>query len=78
MELSTTSAVLLALCSALVLAALHLAAPRIRSLPLVPEHVTTSFAGGLAVSYVFLHLMPVLAEGNARVRELLGEALEAV
>ncbi|HWG93255.1 MAG TPA: hypothetical protein VNU66_03380 [Mycobacteriales bacterium] len=73
MELSTTSAVLLALGSALVLAALHLAAPRIRSLPLVPEHVTTSFAGGLAVSYVFLHLLPELAEGNARVRELLGE-----
>ncbi len=71
--MSTTSAVLLALVSALVLAALHLLAPRIRKLPLVPEHVTASFAGGIAVSYVFLHLLPELAEGNDRLAEVLGE-----
>lgn len=71
--LDTTTAVLLALGSALVLAALHLAAPHIRRLPLVPEHATASFAGGLAVSYVFLHLLPELAEGNRELREVLGD-----
>ena len=54
------------------LAVLHLLAPRLRSLPLVPEAATGSFAGGLAVAYVFLHLLPELVEGN----EALGEALD--
>jgi hypothetical protein len=48
----------------LLLAGLRLSAPAIRRLPLVPEAATGSFAGGLAVSYVFLHLLPELAEGN--------------
>ena len=74
--LSTSAAVLLGLVSALVLAALHLAAPHIRRLPLVPEHATASFAGGLAVSYVFLHLLPELAQGNRELRKVLGESGE--
>lgn len=61
---------------ALVLAVLHLAAPRIRKLPLVPEGVTGSFAGGLAVSYVFLHLLPEIAEGNEAIGELLEDTIE--
>lgn len=56
------------------LAVLHLAAPKIRKLPLVPERYTGSFAGGLAVAYVFLHLLPEIAEGN----EAIGEALSDV
>lgn len=63
-----------ALVIALLLAGLHLAAPRIRKLPLVPERATGSFAGGLAVAYVFLHLLPEIAEGN----EAIGEALSDV
>lgn len=73
MELDQTDALLLALASAAALAVLHLLAPRIRRLPLVPEHVTASFAGGVAVSYVFLHLLPELNEGDERLREVLGE-----
>ena len=69
----TTTAVILALVSTAVLIALHLLAPRIRRLPFVPESVTASFAGGLAVSYVFLHLLPEVARGNERLRELFGE-----
>ncbi|WP_458115869.1 hypothetical protein [Arthrobacter sp. D2-10] len=61
---------------ALVLAGLHLAAPRIRKLPLVPEGVTGSFAGGLAVAYVFLHLLPEIAEGNEAVGDLLEDTIE--
>ncbi len=72
--MSTTQSVLGALGIAVVLAALHLAAPHIRRLPLVPERATGSFAGGLAVAYVFLHLLPEIAEGN----EAIGEALSAV
>jgi hypothetical protein len=75
-EIGTSAAVLLALLSALVLAGLHLAAPHIRKLPLVPEHVTASFAGGVAVAYVFLHLLPELSEGSLRLREVLGDDSE--
>lgn len=73
-ELSTGQAVLGSLLIALLLAGLHLAAPRIRKLPFVPEAATGSFAGGLAVAYVFLHLLPEIAEGN----EAIGEALSSV
>jgi hypothetical protein len=59
---------------AVVLAGLHHAAPRLRKLPFVPERATGSFAGGLAVAYVFLHLLPEIAEGN----ESIGEALRDV
>lgn len=59
-----------------VLAGLHLAAPRIRTLPLVPERSLGSFAGGLAIAYVFLHLLPELAEGNEAVGEALSDVVE--
>ncbi len=72
--LSTGQATAGALVIAIVLAALHVAAPRIRRLPFVPERATASFAGGLAVAYVFLHLLPEIAEGN----ESIGEALSRV
>ncbi|WP_448624901.1 hypothetical protein [Geodermatophilus sp. URMC 64] len=64
-----------ALLVAVVLAGLHLAAPRIRGLPFVPEAATGSFAGGLAVAYVFVHLLPELAEGNEAVGEALADVL---
>jgi hypothetical protein len=61
---------------ALLLVVLHLAAPRIRSLPFVPERATGSFAGGLAVAYVFLHLLPELAAGNEAIGKALSDVLE--
>lgn len=72
-ELNTPATLLLALGSALAMAALHLLAPRIRALPFVPERATASFAGGIAVAYVFLHLLPELSEGDERLGEVLGE-----
>lgn len=69
--MTTAQSLIGALALAVVLAGLHLAAPRIRGLPLVPERATASFAGGLAVAYVFLHLLPEIAEGN----EAIGGAL---
>ena len=70
-DLTVGQSVLGALAIALLLAVLHLAAPRIRKLPFIPERATGSFAGGLAVAYVFLHLLPEIAEGN----DAIGEAL---
>ncbi|PRX45883.1 hypothetical protein B0I33_10829 [Prauserella shujinwangii] len=74
--MSTTTALAGSFAAAVLLAALHLAAPRIRSLPGVPESATGSFAGGIAVAYVFLHLLPEVAAGNAAIGELLGDVVE--
>jgi len=75
-ELSVGQSVLGALVATLVLAGLHLAAPRIRKLPFVPERATGSFAGGLAVAYVFLHLLPEIAAGNEAIGEALSDVIE--
>jgi hypothetical protein len=61
---------------AVLLAFLHLGAPHLRRLPGVPERATASFAGGLAVAYVFLHLLPELAEGNKAIGEALADVLQ--
>jgi hypothetical protein len=73
-QISTGWSLGIALALTAVLVGLHLAAPRIRTLPLVPERALGSFAGGLAISYVFLHLLPELAAGS----EVVGEALSDV
>ena len=76
LRLTTAQSLVGSLILALLLSALHLAAPRIRSLPLVPERATGSFAGGLAVAYVFLHLLPELAAGNEAVGRALSDVLQ--
>ncbi|HEX8105061.1 MAG TPA: hypothetical protein VF533_20745 [Solirubrobacteraceae bacterium] len=73
-DITTGQSVVAALGVTLALAVLHLLAPRIRRLPFVPERAMGSFAGGIAVAYVFLHLLPELVEGN----EAIGEALRDV
>lgn len=75
-ELSTTSSVWIAAALTVVLAGLHLAAPHIRKLPFVPERYMGSFAGGLAVAYVFLHLLPEIAAGNEAIGEALSDVLD--
>lgn len=74
-DLTIGQSVLGALAIALLLAALHLAAPRIRKLPFIPERATGSFGGGLAVAYVFLHLLPEIAEGNDAIGKALTDAV---
>jgi hypothetical protein len=56
-----------ALIAALALAAVHLFAPRLRFLTLVPRTSWLSAAGGISVAYVFVHLLPELAEGQAAI-----------
>lgn len=77
MELSLDRSIAAALLISVVLAAVHLAAPHIRRLPLIPERASGSFAGGIAVAYVFLHLLPELAAGNEAVGGLLNDAVRA-
>lgn len=74
MAVDTSIAVALAL--TVVLAALHLLAPHMHRIPGLPERKAASFAGGTAVAYVFLHLLPELAAGNERVAEALGSGVE--
>ncbi len=72
--MSVTTSVLVSLGLAVVLAIFHLLAPRLRQFTGLPERAVASLAGGLAVSYVFLHLLPEVAAGN----EAIGEALSDV
>ncbi len=55
------------LTAALALAGVHLFAPRLRFLTLVPRSRWLSVAAGVSVAYVFVHLLPELAEGQAAV-----------
>ncbi len=66
-----------ALIAALVLAAVHLFAERLRFLTLVPRSRWLSVAGGVSVAYVFLHLLPELAEGQAAIEGDRGAEREA-
>lgn len=54
-----------ALFAALLLAALHLFGSALRFLTLVPRSRWLSAAGGVSIAYVFVHLLPELAEGQA-------------
>lgn len=56
-----------ALVAALALGTVHLYAARLRFLTLVPRSRWLSAAGGISVAYVFVHLLPELADGQAAV-----------
>jgi hypothetical protein len=73
--LGTGAAVVATAGVAAALAVLHLLAPRVHTLPGVPRRAIGSFAGGLAVAYVFLHLLPEVAAGNEAVGELLEDVV---
>lgn len=60
---------------AVALAALHLAAAHVRRLPHLPQRALGSFAGGAAVSYVSLLLLPELALGEEEIGEAVGDVL---
>ncbi len=58
------------------LAIMHAVAPRVRTLGFLPERYSTSFGGGFAVAYVFLHLLPGLIENRETIGEILGDTVE--
>ena len=58
-----------------VLAAVHLFSGRLRFLEGDPRSVWLSLAGGVSVAYVFVHLLPELADGQRAIAEAAGEGL---
>ncbi len=67
--------VLVPLLAALGLVVVHLFSDRLRFLEGTPRSVWLSVAGGVSVAYVFVHLLPELAEGQEALAEALGESL---
>ena len=57
------------LVAALVLVLIHLFSGRLRFLGAVPRSGWLSAFGGISVAYVFVHLLPELAEGQATLEE---------
>ncbi|MEJ8571144.1 hypothetical protein [Microbaculum marinum] len=71
---------ILTLLAALAFIAVHLFIGRLRFLEGTPRHALLSVAGGVAVAYIFLHVLPELAAHQktfARALELSDEAAEA-
>ncbi|WP_147115154.1 hypothetical protein [Tateyamaria sp. syn59] len=60
---------LLSLLAAIVFAAIHFLVPHLRFLEGIPRSRWLSFAGGVAVAYVFMHLLPELAEHQEALTE---------
>jgi hypothetical protein len=67
-EATPTLAPLLA---ALLLAAVHVGTPALRFLGGTPRSAWLSIAGGVSVAYVFVHLLPELAAGQAELARAL-------
>ncbi|QIN77599.1 hypothetical protein GBA65_02715 [Rubrobacter marinus] len=56
-----------------VLVAVHLFSYKLRFLDGTPRSIWLSLAGGVSVAYVFVHLLPELAEGQEAIAEAAGE-----
>ncbi|MDP9475389.1 MAG: hypothetical protein M3R38_06815 [Actinomycetota bacterium] len=69
--------VLISLLALVGLVAVHLFSGRLRFLDGTPRSIWLSVAGGISVAYVFVHLLPELAEGQESIAEALerGEGL---
>lgn len=72
--MSSSAALLSGVAATAVLVACHLAVPAFRrKVSPAREALVASIGGGVAVAYVFLHLLPEVARGNRAVAEVLGE-----
>lgn len=58
------------------LALIHVFATKIRALDIVPRSRWLSGASGISVAYVFIHILPDLAEQQVTLRKAAGAALE--
>ncbi len=68
--------VLLVLLSGLLaigLAFVHLFSGRLRFLDVTPRSIWLSIAGGISVAYIFVHVLPDLADEQETLREAMGE-----
>ena len=55
------------------LAVVHVVTPALRFLEGTPRSIWLSLAGGVSVAYVFVHLLPDLAEEQEAIRQAVGE-----
>jgi hypothetical protein len=62
----------MSLLAALVLASVHVFSQRLRVLDGIPRSRLLSAAGGTAVVFVFLQLLPAVARGDQELRSALG------
>ncbi len=67
--------ILASLVAVATLVLVHLVAGKLRFLERTPRSVWLSIAGGVSVAYVFVHLLPDLAEGQKVLDEALGEGV---
>lgn len=75
--MSSDAGLLSAAVATAVLALLHVLVPPLRRrIGSMAEGVVASIGGGIASAYVFVHLLPELARGNAEMAEVLGEHVE--
>lgn len=65
----------IALAITIVLMLIHFMTARLCRVPFIPKKIVASFGGGLAVTYVFLHMLPELVEGNEAIGELLRHSI---
>ncbi len=63
------------LVAVVILTLVHIFAGKLRFLEGTPRSVWLSGAGGVSVAYVFVHLLPDLAEGQQTITEALGAGL---
>jgi hypothetical protein len=75
MKMTMTSVTIVSLLAVVGLALVHLFSNRLRFLDVTPRSVWLSIFGGISVAYVFVHLLPELAEGQETVAEAVGEGL---
>ena len=57
----------------LALMIIHFISPYLLKLPFISEKGVTSFGGGLAVTYVFLYMLPELVEGDRAIGSILAD-----
>ncbi|MEY4519559.1 MAG: hypothetical protein RLZZ499_2159 [Cyanobacteriota bacterium] len=60
---------------AIALALVHLFAGKLRFLEATPRSIWLSFASGVSVAYVFVHILPELSQAQETVTGAIGEAL---
>jgi hypothetical protein len=60
---------------AIALALVHLFAGKLRFLETTPRNIWLSFASGVSVAYVFVHILPELSQAQETIRAEVGETL---
>src|ERR671916_509735 len=72
-EEAMNTLIFVSLLAVVVLAIVHLLAGSMRFLESTPRSIWLSIAGGISVAYVFVHLLPDVAEEQQAIREAVGQ-----